>query len=195
MWRWRQHVQYKYSTPTSRWRCHTLFHTSNLKQVRDRAPASCNPKLEISILVTLCVRRRRRVMAKAQAAARFMAEVAPSQVVSIMRPRREVPTSLDPIADEQAPVVAYWSSDDHAPPYPATGLTPPPRRILPLLDGFDRGGSHGQARRLQQLGQRPQWPQLCKRTGRRGHDRDRSAANKLVSWWRVVSRLERLKTA
>jgi hypothetical protein len=73
-----------------------------------------------------------------------------------------------PIAEEQAPVVAYWSSDDHAPPYPATGLTPPPRRILPLLDGFDRGGSHGQARRLQQLGQRPQWPQLSKRTGRRG---------------------------
>ncbi|XP_062218262.1 uncharacterized protein LOC133918410 [Phragmites australis] len=49
----------------------------------------------------LCV-----VMAKAQAAARFMTEVAPPQVVSIMR-RRKVSRSLETIAEEDREQLAY----------------------------------------------------------------------------------------
>lgn len=53
-------------------------------------------------------------MAKAQvAAARFMTEVAPPEVVSVMR-RRKVPRSLDTIAeDESEQLVACGAASDH----------------------------------------------------------------------------------
>ncbi|XP_062224021.1 uncharacterized protein LOC133922629 [Phragmites australis] len=51
-------------------------------------------------------------MAKVQAAARFMTEVAPPQVVSIMR-RKKVPRSLDTIAEDDREHLAYGPDHHH----------------------------------------------------------------------------------
>lgn len=93
-------------------------------------------------------------MAKAQVAARFVTEVAPPQLVSVVR-RRKVPRSLDTIVEDDRELQLAYGDHHH---HQATASAASTKRALPagartggggfmreLSSCFSGNGVHGQA--------------------------------------------------
>ncbi|XP_006648341.1 uncharacterized protein LOC102715370 [Oryza brachyantha] len=116
-------------------------------------------------------------MAKAQAAARIMTEVAPPQLVSVMRRRKQVARSLDTIAEDdrelmhggdgkkQAAATCGSASNFATSPLAFERQTPPAPAASGLMrelsKWFSRNDAHGQE----------EWPER----NREGHRRARYA--------------------
>ncbi|KAL5208233.1 hypothetical protein ABZP36_032668 [Zizania latifolia] len=92
-------------------------------------------------------------MAKAHAAARIITEVAPPQLVSVMRRRKKVARSLDTIAEDDRELQAFYGDDHHHSMHAGTSSSStftapvafePSGFIRELSKCFSNNNAHGQ---------------------------------------------------